>query len=426
MLPSPNSNSTTLAIPARTSLMRRALIFACAALLSGCAATERVVDMFGSRDTNDAKDARQPAALLEFEQQLSAVELWKKDSGAGVDERYLKLTPVVVNQHVYVVDSTGSLTALDATNGARLWQTKIATGAGADGGGWLRRGGIRITGGPGYGDNTLLVGTGEGELITLAADDGSELWRARVTSEILSAPQRAANIVVVRTIDGKIFGIDGVRGKRLWIYDRTVPPLTLRGTGAPTIADGIVVAGFDGGKLAALELRNGKLLWEASITAARGRSELERMVDIDAQPVIADGAVYIVTFQGHVAAAELETGRILWSNDLSSFAGLSADDDYVYVTDEDSHIHALDRVDGATIWKQEDLRARAVTAPTVVDGQVVVGDLEGYLHWLDRANGVFTARTRLCRQPIIAQPIAVGSVIYAYCSDGRLAAYMHR
>ena len=187
-----------------------------------------------------------------------------------------------------------------------------------------------------------------------------------------------------------------------------------------------MVTGFDGGKLAALELRTGKLRWETNIATARGRSELERMVDIDSEPVVVGNTVYVASFQGQLAAVDLDSGRTLWSRNLSSHAGFGADENNIYATDDDSHIIALDRFSGATLWELEALRARGVTAPGTIGDQIVVGDLEGYLHWIDKATGAFSARSRLCDKPIIAKPIVVGKVAYAYCSDGRLASYTHR
>ena len=390
--------------------------------LAGCAATEKVTSYF----KGDEDNVEPPAELVEFTPRISVIELWKKSHGVGTDEQYLKLAPVVVNQRLYIIDAEGGLDTLDATNGKRLWRKTIEASQTADDKGWFKGSDVRITGGPGYGENTIMVGTEEGEVISLSADDGDELWRARVTSEILSAPQRAANVAIVRTIDGKVFGIDGRKGKRLWVYDRTVPPLTLRGTGAPIIDQGLVVTGFDGGKLAALELRTGKLRWETSIATARGRSELERMVDIDSEPVVVGSTVYVASFQGQLAAVDLDSGRTLWSRNLSSHAGFGADEDNIYATNDDSHILALDRFSGATLWRQEALRARGVTAPGAIGDQIVVGDMEGYLHWIDKDTGYFSARSRLCDKPIIAKPIVVGKVAYAYCSDGRLASYTHR
>ncbi|MYH69248.1 MAG: PQQ-binding-like beta-propeller repeat protein, partial [Gammaproteobacteria bacterium] len=180
-------------------------ILSIALVLSGCAATERVTNYFKGGSDN----AEPPNPLVEFRPLINVIELWKRNNGVGTDEQYLKLAPVVVNQRLYVVDSAGSIGAMDATNGKRLWQKKIDASESIDGeSGWFRNEDIRITGGPGYGENTLLVGSMEGEVVSLSAENGSELWRTRVSSEVLSAPQRDTDIVIVRTIDGKVFGID--------------------------------------------------------------------------------------------------------------------------------------------------------------------------------------------------------------------------
>ena len=355
-------------------------------------------------------NAEPPAELLDIKQRLKVVELWSRGTG-GMGKHYLKLAPVVFNQRLYIADADGDLMALDATNGKEIWS--IDTDA-------------NITGGPGYGENTVLIGTSEARTIAYSAEDGSELWRKKVSSEILSAPQKAENTVVVRTGDGKIFGLSGNTGKRLWIYDRTVPSLTLRGTGTPVIDNGLVIAGFDGGKMAALEVKTGKLVWEASVATARGRSELERMVDIDSSPLVVDGVIYIATFQGHLSAMQAETGRVLWDQDISSYAGFDADAQNIYVTNEKSHIQAFDRFTSTELWEQDKLHLRAATGPASVGDYIVVGDFEGYLHWMSKTSGKFVARNRLCSSRIISQPLVVGKVLYAFCSDGELAAYSYR
>src|SRR5690606_26136777 len=257
-------------------------------------------------------------------------------------------------------------------------------------------------------------------------ETGEVQWRAQVSSEILSPPLRSGGVVVVRTNDGKVFGLSGVTGERLWVYDRTVPALTLRGTSAPAIAAGAVIAGFDVGRVAALDLGTGRLLWETSVATARGRSELERMVDIDSDPVILDGVIYVTTYQGQLAALQLETGRILWSRAVSSHTGFTADDNHIYLTDADSHVWAFDRYTGGVAWKNEKLHARMATGPASVGDYVVVGDLQGYLHWLRKEDGEFAARTQLTKKRIIVEPATAGRVLYAYGSDGTLAAYTYR
>ncbi len=377
------------------------------ASLSACGVTDSVTEYF----KGDSDNAIPPADLIEFRQRLNVIELWSEKVGSGTDKQYLKLAPVVANQRLYVADADGSIQARDATNGNRLWSID------AD---------VRITGGPGFGENTILVGTGEAETIAYSANDGEEMWRATVSSEILSPPQKANNTVVVRTGDGKVFGLSGNTGKRLWIYDRTVPSLTLRGTSNPVISDDLVIAGFDGGKMAALDVRTGKLAWEASVAVARGSTDVERMVDIDSTPLEVDGVIYIATLQGHLSALQLETGRVLWDREISSYAGFGADQQNIYVTDDESHIWAFERFTSTSVWKQEKLHMRAITAPASIGDYIVVGDYDGYLHWMSKASGKFVARVEMCGDRIITPPIVVGKILYGYCSNGTLTAYSYR
>ncbi|MFT7458427.1 MAG: outer membrane protein assembly factor BamB [Planctomycetota bacterium] len=388
-------------------MIKRFFLVIVIASLGACGVTDSIKEYM----KGDSDNAEPPAELLEIRQRLNVIELWSKNIGSGTDEQYLKLAPVVFNQRLYVADADGRVQALDATNGNRLWSVDVDT---------------HITGGPGFGENTVLVGTSEAETISLSADNGKEQWRSTVSSEILSAPQKAHGTVAVLTGDGKIFGLNGNSGKRLWIYDRTVPSLTLRGTSTPVIDGDLVIAGFDGGKMAALDVRTGKLIWEASVATASGRSDLERMVDIDSAPLVVDGVIYIATFQGHLSAMQAETGRVLWDREISSYAGFDADEQNIYVTGDKSHILVFDRFTSTAVWEQLKLHLRGVTAPAVIGDYVVVGDFEGYLHWMSRSSGKFVARNRLCKDRIITSPLVVGKILYGFCSDGTLTAFSYR
>ena len=392
-----------------------ALIFL---LISGCSVIDAVSNLVGGDD----EMADPPAPLVEFKQKLNVVELWSKNTGSGTDEKYLMISPIIANQHLYIVDSRGELKVMDAINGKQKWSKNII----GKGGFWSKDDNTRITGGPGYGENTILVGTNEGDTITMDSNNGEGIWQKKLSSEILSAPQKADNVVVVRTLDGKLFALNGDTGKRLWIYERSVPALTLRGTSTPIINNGMVIAGFDGGRLAALELGTGRLIWEVRISIARGSSDIERMVDIDSEPIIVDGVIFVASFQGHIAAVHQETGRIIWNRELSSYAGFSVDEDNVYVTDNDSHIWAFDRFSGTPMWEQDKLHGRHVTAPASIGAYVVVGDFEGYLHWISKISGTFVARTRVSKHPFMVKPLVAGKFLYAYNSDGELAAYTYR
>lgn len=399
------------------------VLFACLlGSLSGCAMTEKVSGWLKV----DKDNAQPPAPLVEFRQKLNVIELWRESTGKGTSEQYLQLSPIVANQKLFIVDINGNIKSMDATNGEILWSKKLKDHVGSKLKFWSNDEGETITGGPGYGENTILVGTSEGNVIAIDSDTGKEIWTARVTSEVLSAPQKDKNIVIVRTLDGTIFALDGDDGRRIWTYASTVPTLTLRGTSTPVIFEDVVIAGFDGGRLAALDLQTSRTLWEVPITTSRGSTPLEQMVDLDSTPIVYNGVVYVATYQGNVAAVQLETGRIIWTRDVSSYAGISVDEDNVYVTDEESHIWAFERFSGNSVWKQDKLQARGVTATTSIGDYLVVGDFEGYLHWISKDSGNFVARTRLCKERIIANPLVVGKFLYAYCSNGQLAAYTYR
>ena len=380
------------------------IVFICYSCLAGCTAVESVTDWVGSDEDN----TQPPTPLTEINTRAEILELWERDVGKGSDDKFLKLTPTLLGDRIFVANNDGDLKAIDALSGKVIWDKDLDK---------------QISGGPGANNNLVIAGTSEGEVITVNSETGNILWEARVSSEILAAPQTENNIVVVRTIDGKIFGLNAENGKKLWVYDRTVPVLTLRGTSAPVIAEGLVIAGFDGGRLSAIALDTGKLVWETRVAVGSGRSELERMVDIDAEPLVVDGIIYVATYQGRIAAVDLDSGNILWTRDISSYAGLGVDTRNVYVTDDNSHVWALDRISGNSIWKQDKLEARTVTAPAPVNELVVVGDIEGYLHWLDKTSGQFVARTKISSQKFIAPPISAGDKVFAYSSDGTLGAY---
>ncbi len=374
-------------------------------LLSGCSSTKSFIkNMTGSGTDN----TEPPTPLVEIETLAEIIELWSKNTGKGSTKQFLKLTPSHSQGKVFVADTRGNLASLDANNGNTLWKNDA---------------GLTISGGPGASEKLTMIGSDEGDVLAYASESGEFIWRAKVSSEILAAPQEGNDIVVVRTIDGRIFGLDANDGSRLWIYERTMPALTLRGTSNPVITGDIVIAGFDGGRLSAIELFTGKLIWETSISLSSGRTQLERMVDIDSDPIIIGNDIYVATFQGRLASVALEDGRITWARDISSYAGLTSDGDIIYITDDQSHVWALDRATGNSVWKQENLYARQATAPATIGNLVVVGDLEGYLHWMDKDNGQFVARTRVSESAILAPPIAVEDIVYAYSSDGILSAY---
>ena len=368
-------------------------------LASGCS----TVNEYLGGDDNSAP----PAELEEFAPQVKIIELWSHSVGTGPEDLFLKLTATVAAGRVFAADRKGRVSAFDAVTGKLLWETKTKKAIG---------------GGPGSGSGVVVVGTRNGDVLALSPVDGAIIWKARVSSEVLSSPKASDGVVVVRTIDGKLFGLSATDGERLWIYDRGVPTLSLRGTSAPVISSGVAVAGFDGGRLVGVSLQTGQPLWETLVALPSGRSELDRMVDIDGTIAIDDQTVYVVTFQGRTAAVDLLSGAILWRRDMSSHAGIGLDEAAVYVTDEESHVWALNRANSASIWRQSGLQARSLTPPVSFKNYIVVGDFDGYIHCLRRDDGEFIGRIRVDSDGIIAAPIATDDILYVYGRGGTLAA----
>lgn len=370
-----------------------------AALLSGCTALGNLFD--------NPDNTTPPAELVDFEPTINVRTVWRRRVGSGAGRLFLKLRPAIDGDKVYAATRDGRVQAFDARTGESVWDSDTDS---------------PLSGGPGIGDGLVLLGTSEGEVIALGTEEGDIKWRSRVSSEVLSSPQAAGGVTVARTIDGKLFGLSSDDGTRLWVYDRTAPVLTLRGTSSPALAEGAAIAGFDNGQVVAIALGNGQPLWETRVAVPRGRSELERMVDIDADPIIRDNAVYAVTYQGQIAALNLFSGDVIWRRDMSSHAGLGVGSQNIYVTDDASHVWALNRANSASMWRQSKLEARRVSPPAVFEEFVVVGDLDGYVHWLRREDGQFVARVRVDSASIVAAPVATRFAVYVYGSGGELAA----
>ena len=368
-------------------------------LAGGCTALGK---LFSSSD-----NTAEPAELVEFEPTVTVRTVWQRRVGSGAGTLFLKLRPAIAGERVFAATRDGRVRAFDARTGESIWDTDTDS---------------PLSGGPGVGDGLVLLGSSDGEVLALGETDGEIRWRARVSSEVLSSPESQGGIAVVRTIDGKLFGLSSDDGTRLWVYDRTTPVLTLRGTSSPVLAEGVAVAGFDSGQIVAVALNNGQALWETRVAVPTGRTELERMVDIDADPIIDGNLVYAVTYQGQVAALKLFSGEVIWRRDMSSHAGLGIGSNNIYVTDDASHVWALDRTNSASLWRQTKLEARRVSPPAVFDQFVVVGDLDGYVHWLRKDDGQFAARVRVDSDGIIAAPVATSFAVYVYSSGGELAA----
>ena len=350
-----------------------------------------------------------PAKLQDIAQPVGVRQLWETQVGSGAKNQFIRLTPVLADGRLYAASFNGVVLALDALSGQRLWETATQ---------------LPISGGVGVSDNGLvLVGTNKGQVIALRQDSGQEAWRAQVSSEVLAPPRATSGMVVVRTGDGKFTGLDARTGERRWMYAPAMPALSLRGSAPPVLTRTLVIAGLETGKLLVLSLDKGLPVTEKTIAPPRGRTEIERLIDIDAEPKIFGEYLYLVAYRGSVAAVDMRSGNLLWNRELSSYAGLDVDEGQVYVSDDTDAVLALDRRSGGTLWRQAELTGRRLSAPVATRDHVVVGDFEGYLHWLSKDSGRLVGRIRAAGKAIVAPPLAAGDTVFVQGQSGALGAF---
>lgn len=349
------------------------------------------------------EEGPKPAPLAQFTPSAAAGIVWRDKIGAA--GAYV-FTPAVADGSVFAAGADGALARFDGASGKQLW--RIDTGH-------------KLSGGVGAGDNLVLVGTDKGRVLAYGFD-GKPLWQAQLSSEVLSAPQVAGGVVVVRSADDRIFGLDAKDGSRKWFYQRSTPVLTLRSHAGVLITRGAVFAGLPAGRLVALDLASGNAAWEATVAEPRGATELERITDITSLPVADANEVCAVAYQGRVACFDIHNGNLLWARTMSSTAGLAMGDRNLYVSDIDGAVVALDKTTGASVWKQAELSHRQLSRPLVAGPYVAVGDLQGYVHFLSREDGAFAARTATDGSPVEASPLRLGDGLLVQTRDGGLFA----
>ncbi len=374
-------------------MKKPAVVFCAVLLLAGCGGGKVVREP--------------PAQLQDFAATERVKKVWSADIGASAVKLAVTLTPLLVGNVIYAADPKGHVSAFAADSGRRLWKASVDQ---------------LVTGATAAGSDLVVVATKKGEVVALSSTDGRRLWTASVSSEVLAPAAVQDGVVVVQSADGKLTGIDAANGKRLWLYERTEPPLSLHGTAAPVIVSDVVLAGFASGKIVAVQIRDGKLLWEMPVAQPHGRNEIERLVDVDATPLVVGKVLFAASYQGKIIAVDMQTGRILWSRDVSTYTGMDADANNVYLSDDHGEVIAFDQRTGASVWRQEHLRARQLSAPRYFDGLVAVGDFEGYVHWLSAEDGHFVARYRAGRNPIRAQPLAGDGMFYVSSQSETLEA----
>jgi outer membrane protein assembly factor BamB len=379
-------------------------LFALVVLLSGCTSLTDLKSDVSERFFG-AEDPDPPLELTDIAKPTATAKvLWQ--SKIGPADQY-DFSPTLDKDAVYAASADGSIAKFEAATGKQIWRVSA---------------GESLSGGVGAGENLVLVGSPKGFVIALD-QSGKILWKSKVSSEVFSAPKVNSGVVVVRSGDSRIFGLNAADGKRIWVYERANPALALRSSAGLIIANDIAYVGFSGGKLVALSAADGKVQWEASVAQPKGTTEIERIADITSDPVVSARLVYAVAFQGRVAAIDRTNGRVVWNRDISSYTGMNVDESRVYVTHSKGATYALDDTSGKSFWRQGGLTNRRLTAPLPLGTTIAFGDVEGYVHFLSRDDGSFATRVKTDGSPIMPRMLEIGSgSLLAQSRDGGLYA----
>jgi outer membrane protein assembly factor BamB len=391
--------------------IRLPLVLLSAALLTGCAGLDVAKDGWNSlNESLFGKDNAEPPRELaaDFQPKSKLNLLWKESIGSGYGKQNINLVPAVNDDSVIAADYEGVIQARNRATGEKRWTVES---------------GLPLLSGPVLSKDKLIFGTRDAEVAAFAINDGALLWKTSVSSAILALPAVARGVVVVRSSDGRITGLDEKTGATLWSHEHAAPALAVRSKGGPAIVEDLVIDGFGGGKLTALKLKNGQQEWESLVALARGRSEVERLLDINATPVLKDSTLYVSGYQGGIAAVSLRNGDVEWRQEkLYTHTGLSGNRRSLFMSDASSDVWRLDMRGGNDLWKQTDLHQRRLTMPIPIKDKLVVGDFQGYLHVLSQDDGSLLARLEIDGTSIEAAPVVYDDVIYVYTSGGKLAA----
>ena len=358
--------------------------------------------------SDDEFDPREPVELEKITEQVKLKSRWSRGVGDGQGEGLLKINPILVGDSLYAASAEGRVTAVDPESGRVRWKQDLD---------------LALSGGVGHHGNSVFVGASEGLVMRLDAASGSEIWRAPVSGEVLSAPQGDGRYVVAQTYDGKLMGFDYQTGEVRWTYTSDVPVLTLRGTGTPMILGDNAIAGFADGKVVAINLRSGNVAWEVRVAIPQGRSEIERIVDIDGSMAVQSNELYVASYQGRLAAIDTRSGRRLWQRNVSSVSGVGVGFGNVYVADDDGTVSAFLRNGQGVRWQNIDLGFRDLSRPTPVSSYVAVVDFEGYLHLLSQVDGEIVGRTKVDSSGARADMLTRGNRLFVFTNDGALKAY---
>lgn len=336
---------------------------------------------------------------------LKFIEQWSSQVGKpNKANAYLKLKPSIRDQVIYTANTSGTVQAIQQATGKLLWSIQLNQG---------------VTSGPTVASGYIAVGTDASRIILLAQHDGRELWRSKLSGDALSKPVITHQEVIAKTVDGNLYAFDLKTGKKRWLSEHGAPGLILKASSSPVIMDKLILVGFSDGKLDAIDIESGRVIWQRGIAYASGASDVERLVDIDADPIVRGDSVYLASYQGYVGALSLTNGEFIWRKPASVYKNMAMDATTLYLTDSNDVLWAMDRQNGQVKWKQLSLKARGLTEPVLMGNRLIVGDRTGLLHVLSTQNGELIGRHTLS-SPVDIAPAVAGGHVYVMTTDGKL------
>lgn len=357
----------------------------------------------------DDDNTEPPAELTDFERTHYLDLQWSVNTDDSIEQQYLFIEPLLLQDRIVTAGRNGTLNVYRLDDGKELAEIELD---------------IPLSGGVGGTEDVWLLGSRNGELIAVSAGSEEILWRTRVPSEILARPVvYNRSIVLVRTADGQVLGIDIKTGNINWNYSKPIPALTLRGSSPPILSRSHFFTGLENGRVIAMSPIDGEVAWDVALTVPEGRSEIQRLVDIDGRSELYGRILYATSYQGRIAALDVTRGQVLWARSFSSNTGVSVGQAEVYSSDDRGHVWALDRNNGATLWKQDKLTARGLTRPVIFQDFLVVGDALGYVHVMSRFDGSFVARTEIDDDGILVPPVVDGDRLLVLTRGGELLSY---
>ncbi|CAM4039555.1 outer membrane protein assembly factor BamB [Pseudoalteromonas byunsanensis] len=377
----------------------------CMASLLGCSSSD-----------DDEDELVLPQITNQFETQI----VWQESVGSGVEHYFSRLTPAVYQDMVFVAERYGQVKALNANTGKTLWETDTRKEPAFWP--WEDNDSAKLSGGILQAYGNIYIGSEHGEVIAINRDSGEIVWRKNVPGEALSSPAAGDGLIYVNLGSGKLLALHPDTGEERWRHEQEVPALTLRGLSSPTSANGGVLFGEESGKLSVLIAENGYSAWSVDVALAKGSSEFERLVDVDTKPVVSGALVYAIGYNGNLAAVDVRNGNVVWKREYSSYRDLTIDLNIIYIVDSDGVVYALDKESGIERWSQPALRGWYLTAPTVAGEYIVLGDQEGNLHWLDKQSGQLVSRESFDSSGFFTEPVKADDKLILYTRDGEVSA----